>query len=763
MKEKIVKALKKLESTEPVQEGSFCLQHTASVEDLPLRISVSGYGELNLPLDPKEAESLLKIANPSKFGWRTQTVLDKNVRHSSEIAAEHIQVKYGTDDQKFLEIVDKIREGLGLPVNTKLTAHLHNLLIYSPGQFFGPHQDTEKLGGMIATLVVVLPSPHLGGSLIIDHRGKKKTIRCENTSSRQINFIAFYADCHHQVKTVKEGYRLALTYNLVLESSNNQKKRPPIDNSALKKALAEHFASHKNKTNNYDHPIRLLYLMDHDYTQHGLSWQLLKGIDRVRAAAFQKTAEELGLRLYLVLASVKETWTAEENYYDYDSCYESHCEDYDTEDFEPEPEEFIDSEVTLSNWLDTEDKPASFKELYIQGSEICWTTASEELKPFESQYEGYMGNYGNTIDYWYRRAGIIMWRTSDELSMRFDLTPEAVFGEFFKRTEKQGNEAVLRADLQLLVPYLCAHQDIMRNFPIIELLKLAGYIQEAELAYSILCHNDMLSVSLKTTSEFIRLQNIYGKEWCLKLLQKWQENKGRQKPYKDFTNIIKILLLEGLETSIAKFLLSYQQKTLASIDKLDRADSDASLELKAKARVERMIQFLEAAHVLASIDIYNSTINYIIVRSNLYLHLELVELIIEMEKIPDKEKWGYELLKKHVSTALLIELKQGLRSPNDWSIALRPNCSCVDCNMLKAFLKSSNEKTKIWPIVQAKRDHISFVIKNSELPVKVDTEKKGSPYKLILTKRNSLYENAKKRFEKVSAVCETLNITVVDM
>ena len=40
---------------------------------------------------------------------------------------------------------------------------------------------------------------------------------------------------------------------------------------------------------------------------------------------------------------------------------------------------------------------------------MCVTTPSADLVPHQSEYEGYMGNYGNTLDRWYRRAAIVVW------------------------------------------------------------------------------------------------------------------------------------------------------------------------------------------------------------------------------------------------------------------------------------------------------------------------------------------------------------------
>jgi len=745
-KEKIANALQKLTSSETVLEGSFCLQHTRSLDDLPLQISIDGYGKLILPLPVHEAENLCKIGHPAQFGRRTQTLLDKNVRDTSEIPAEHVHIKYGTNDDEFLAIIDKIRKGLGLPSDTQLKAHLHNLLIYSPGQFFGPHQDGEKLDGMIATLVVVLPSSHRGGELIIEHQGEKKTLSCENIYSRKINFIAFYADCQHEVKPVKEGYRVVLTYNLVLESVKDKRTKPPVNSPALKDALIEYFTPSQEKSIDSRHPPQLVYLLDHSYTQHSLTWQLLKGSDRLRAQTLRAMADELGLNIYLTLANVHETWTAEvSGGYDY----------YEEDDDDAVPDELIDDELTLLHWLDTEGELVPFKETYVSKDEICWTKANEELEPFDSEYEGYVGNYGNTIDYWYHRAAVVMWRKSDQLAMQFNMDPKSILEELYEHTKQPGNQTILFENLRLLEPYLQTHFKNTSYRPaVIKLLKLACYIQNAALAYSILCYNDMLDISLETASVFADLQMIYDKEWCLKLLEKWQENSNNRKAYEDFSNIIKTLLSEGLDKAIAEFLLHYQLKVLMSIDKSDAREHDVRIGRQVEARVARMLKFLQAAHVLADADTYLTTIDYIIKQPKLYPQLELVKLLSKMEKMADKEKWGYALLKSHVSTALRVEFEQGLRSPDDWSILTKLYCACEDCKLLNVFLKSRKEQSKIWPIIEARRDHISTMIRGLELPVDIDIEKKSRPYKLILTKRGSIYDNAKKRFEQVTKACK---------
>jgi predicted 2-oxoglutarate/Fe(II)-dependent dioxygenase YbiX len=115
-------------------------------------------------------------------------------------------------NRTLLPVLEELRADLGLADGCRLKAELHSFLIYGPGQFFLPHQDSEKADAMVVTL----PASFKGGALVVEHQGEKVVDR---GSRRQLSFVAFYADCRHEVQTVKEGYRLALTYNLILEGS----------------------------------------------------------------------------------------------------------------------------------------------------------------------------------------------------------------------------------------------------------------------------------------------------------------------------------------------------------------------------------------------------------------------------------------------------------------------------------------------------------------------------------------------------------------
>ena len=185
----------------------------------------------------------------------------------------------------------------------EVQAHLHNLLIYGPGQFFKPHQDTEKHPGMVATLVLVWPSAHIGGALRVVHGADEGRLQSHHLQVDSLRWCAFYADCQHEVLPVQEGWRVVLSFDLVVPARMRQGEAAAAP--ALVRALREQcFPEGEPSTQPW------VFLLDHEYTEHGLRWQLLKGLDRARVAALRSAAQELGLVMHLALAEIHESWTA---------------------------------------------------------------------------------------------------------------------------------------------------------------------------------------------------------------------------------------------------------------------------------------------------------------------------------------------------------------------------------------------------------------------------------------------------------------------
>ena len=102
---------------------------------------------------------------------------------------------------------------------------------------------------MFGSLVLVLPTPHEGGELIIRHNDKEWTFdsaralsEVSSNSEVHIGYAAFFSDVEHEVLPVKTGHRVTITCNLYFDD-NGMKKGPemsktfPSYESDIKKAL----------------------------------------------------------------------------------------------------------------------------------------------------------------------------------------------------------------------------------------------------------------------------------------------------------------------------------------------------------------------------------------------------------------------------------------------------------------------------------------------------------------------------------------------
>jgi predicted 2-oxoglutarate/Fe(II)-dependent dioxygenase YbiX len=80
---------------------------------------------------------------------------------------------------------------------------------------------------MFGTLVIVLPSAHCGGELIIRHAGRETTVDLSGGEVSELAFAAFYADCEHEVRPITQGSRVCLAYNLIQRQSRKKDHRVP--------------------------------------------------------------------------------------------------------------------------------------------------------------------------------------------------------------------------------------------------------------------------------------------------------------------------------------------------------------------------------------------------------------------------------------------------------------------------------------------------------------------------------------------------------
>ncbi|KAG5352109.1 hypothetical protein C0989_003834 [Termitomyces sp. Mn162] len=154
---------------------------------------------------------------PATFGWNKEDVLDESYRKAGKMDFGNFASLLNIEK---LEIIDRVR--------TQLLDAADDEKIIKPELYkLNSHKDTPRGETMFGSLVIVFPTAHEGGSLVLRHSGQEWTfdsvalIRKQSTPS--IAYIAFYSDVDHEVTVVESGYRVTLTYNLFFETS----KLPP--------------------------------------------------------------------------------------------------------------------------------------------------------------------------------------------------------------------------------------------------------------------------------------------------------------------------------------------------------------------------------------------------------------------------------------------------------------------------------------------------------------------------------------------------------
>jgi len=134
--------------------GAFATRRTGAADDL--RVRVKGIGRIVWPITRATARRLCAVARPARYGFRKETRLDDRIRDTWEIPKSRVTIDQRTWSHTLRPLLDQIRRNLGLPDGCRLSAELHNMLVYEPGQFFVTHQDSEKTDDMIGTFPYML-------------------------------------------------------------------------------------------------------------------------------------------------------------------------------------------------------------------------------------------------------------------------------------------------------------------------------------------------------------------------------------------------------------------------------------------------------------------------------------------------------------------------------------------------------------------------------------------------------------------------------
>ena len=728
-------------------KGTFATQRACSSTDL--LVEVDGVGPLRFPISATTAQVLCAVAKPAPFGRRDQTLHDRSIRDTWEIDKGRIHIDTPRWKRTLDPVLKDLGKKLGLPSNAELIAVLDKLLVYTPGQFFAPHQDSERTDEMVGSLVLELPSKSAGGSVVVHHQGEKLTFRGARRGPKDLSVLAFYADCHHEVTPITSGYRVVLTWQLLQRGPPGP--AAPIPTAAvgdLTQQVKAYFSTQSPPRYGKDAelPDRLIYLLDHQYTEKSLAWTRLKNGDRLRVAALRQAAGQLDCECFLALADVHENWSCEEDGYDWRGRHHYRERDFDDEG-EGEGEEsselalgeLCDTSVELRHWVTSQGSGAPAVAADALSSEICVTRPSIEFDPFQSEHEGYMGNYGNTVDRWYHRAAFVMWPRARTFAIRAKGSPLWAVNELATMAQPAAREAA-----RSLLPFWGRHAPGVESAKFFSmLLEVVNSLDEAELAHGLLGPFGPHRLTAGTLSTFASLVERHGVAWSQRLFAGWSKRPRYDTP--SWLPILRPLfaaLLKKAPThgkALASWLLlrevgALEEKILASL-KL-RA---VWLDERAAEHTQTVLALLGGAAELEAGSTRDGLLTLLTTGKTALTILNAAALLEVAPKKAAVETPGLGTIHRYAIELLERTLAIPPRRADDWSIDLPVQCRCELCARLSTFLRDRVAVEHVWPLAEDRRRHVHNAIDGHKLPVTHVTRRGGRPYSLVLTKQKALF------------------------
>ena len=461
----------------------------------------------------------------------------------------------------------------------------------------------------------------------------------------------------------------------------------------------------------------------------------------------------------LALADVQETWSAfdaddDYGYRDWDDEDEDENEDEDDDgDGEYELQELIDSSVRLTHWTGPDGTRLEEVSLSIGDDEVCASTPSDDLKPYSSEYEGYMGNYGNTLDRWYRRAAVVVWPREQAFANRAETSPSWALDDLAARV-RAGDLADARTAAATLEPFWDTAVRAQENTALFgKGARTAVALRDARTARTLLHPFRVESLGLAEAVPLAELATSHGEQWTGELLRTWF---GDQRSYiygGDQDRPEWVTSLPGLcgalhangtpGTAAARRLLDLTWGWLGTqIRQWLESSAPSQRDTQLGDLGPPLAAVLTAAVVTAEVSLRDEVVRFVRQQGDEVIPLVISALRATAALADGARRDGvFDDLAADCARRLRERLACPPRAKGDWSIELPGGCTCELCGTLAAFLKDPARRTFEWPLRKDRRQHVHSRIDAVELPISHQTRRQGSPYILVLAKTQALFES----------------------
>ncbi len=715
--------------------------YAAGTLEMPMpSLSIEGVGLLSFPVPAAQARELIaKAAERAPYGRGEQTLVDESVRKVWQIPPQKIKLSGKGWSTHFDSMVEQVARELGCHGVT-VSAEFYKLLVYDEDGFFLSHRDSEKTGGMFGTLVVVLPSAHEGGKLHIRHGSREVELDLSGTEAAEVRYAAFYADCEHEVRPITQGYRVCLIYNLIQKPGAKPVVLSTPDDRQAVAACAREL---EEWTKRDDAPEKIVYLLEHHYTQAALSLASLKNGDAARALVLRKAAEQSGCAFHLGLVHIEEFGSAE---------YSGGWDDDDDEE-NYEVYEVCDGSWFIDQWRNGRDEPMDFGEIPLGVDELLPPGALDDEEPDESHFSEATGNEGGSFERTYLRAALVLWPQSDFDAICVSAGTKPALARFGQLVDEGALEAARRF-ARLIISHWRAGRDVSDLLSLF--LRHAVRSGDADLiediARSLLPEyydggqNEALAESSRvlgperSATRFQELFSRHGKLRPTSCLGLWLRLAQETAHQPEFGR-----MLELTATTVLGHFPACRRES-----PLPEPGSD-SYELPKPVAMapELVVDLLGTLHRLGLSALAFKAVWGM--SENTEVFCPEATLVPALEKMKagarPSDPLVFMRLWGHASAYFRARTKQPPAPPQDWSQPATIGCKCADCRMLQDFIRDPVPQTFCFAVRKDRRQHLHEQIERASLDMTHVTERKGKPQTLVCSKTRATYDRACERYK----------------
>jgi len=749
--------------------------------EMPMpKVEVEGVGVLSFPVPHPQIAALVQSATRAPYGRGEETILDESVRKVWQLPSDKVRVSGKSWAANFDGILKRVVAGLGCE-GMEVSPELYKLLVYDTGSFFLAHRDTEKANGMFGTLVIVLPSAHRGGELVIGHDGREVTVDLSGGEVSEVSFAAFYADCEHEVRPITDGNRVCLVFNLIQQQSPKAKRdtlRAPDYEKEITEA-AELLAGNLSIPGS---PAKIAWLLEHQYSPDGLAFAGLKFGDAARVRVLAQAAERADCAAHLGIVHIEESGSAQEQYYDYRprrwGRYRDYDEDSDEEGKGSAVEDFEVIEVCdwrhyVSEWRDLRDQPVEFGEIPLEPGELLPGGALDKEKPDEQRYMEASGNEGATFERSYHRAALVIWRRERYAEVLLQAGVGAVLPYLKECIEacevKSAPADVRKAAVALARRLVNAWKDApeFNNFHqagrpdkrdgMLRLLTRLGdkALLVEFIADIVTCDYDGSENPALVASARLLGAEEAGQRFPALVRQHMQLQHGH------CIELLRALASATKASTKAEWQGALRQLAEAAVSGLGqvgkkRENEWTDWEIREKAPPVNAVlatKLLDLLNELGLQALSAEAVKQFAARPAVF---DPVTILVPTLAAIRKWDIAAQRLWEHSARFLLDRSDKPPEPPRDWRQDAKLDCSCADCRELQAFTLNPIEQMRRFRVRQDRRQHLHQQIERHSLDMTHVTERKGSPQTLVCTKDRRSYKRRCDQYRKDIAALTSL-------